>query len=271
MKTHKYIIIWTFFTLTAVLIFGGLLWKNTTAEAEEPIISLVLEGDFVNRGFFRGAADAVITVQERLFDSSTLSISVCDETGRRTELTYDEECGQWKGLDGLGGLSIEAVAYETEEGSVFLLDSEAGEEEHTDERTIQMRFRFSAEGKYEIEKIVCGDLAGNQSVLENAAYITVDKTEPELQIVMPEKEGSGREGYYDRPAAVWLYLKEHNFHPEEGPEICLIRGENTEEKLLAGEISWKEAPEKGTDWYKTSILCTEDAAYHMYVTKTSHT
>ncbi len=239
-------------------------------------VLVAVEGDSVRPNVYRDMAVAEITFQEKNFDESSVLVTVSDETGRETRLTFED--GSWKGLSGLGEGKLEMVPYgttsENEGGKEkhWFLDSEAGVLEHTEDRTVKIRLRFPEEGRFEIREASCKDLAGNTSGLAAPVSVIIDRTPPELRIVLPEEE-LVHEGYYSHPITIWLYLREHNFSPEavEGlPEMMLeIQNEEKtgwDECLEAGETgTWALAPEKGTDWYKLPIHVTEDGNYRLQV------
>lgn len=240
-----------------------ILQEDTAAKAEETKISVSLSGNAVYQNFFNGMADVIITVRERFLDKNSLSVVIQNETGREVRIVYDEEWDAWKNLDAFGEDMIEAVPYENAMGNTLLWDSEEGEELYTDNREIKMCFRFPEEGDYKITEISCSDLAGNVSKLENAADFSIDKTAPVTEVELLSEGTRGREGYYDRPVTVWFYLKEHNFCKDKSskkPQIFIKQGE-MEEKLFSGEIEWNAAPERGTDWFKAAVACTEDSFY----------
>ncbi len=246
-------------------------------------VAVAVEGDSVRDGVYRDTAVAEFTFAEKNFDENGISVTVGDETGRETRITFEN--GGWKGLDGLGEGLLEAVPYE--EGRWFL-DSEEGKPEHTGERTVKMRLRFPAEGRFEIREAVCRDLAGNTSGLSEPVSVIIDRTSPVFRIVLPE-EAVVHEGYYSHPITVWLYLKEHNFRPEETEELPQIlletvgsgadggegQPENRESdgegskkadgKSLITEGSWAAAPEEGEDWYKLPVTVAEEGNYVLRV------
>ncbi|MCD2492051.1 hypothetical protein LQE92_05350 [Lacrimispora sp. NSJ-141] len=261
------------FLTAAGLLASGIFGDGTLIQAQEietriPEIAVSVMGGAGQNNCYQDTAEAVITFHERNFDPAQVSISIQDETGRETQITYDSGRKQWMGLDGLGVGTLAAVPYVTEgEEERWFYDSEEGRTEHTQDREVEMRLRFQAERNYEIRKIACGDLAGNQTVLENAAALSIDRTDPELMMVFPEKDESvGHEGYYSRPVTVWTYLKEHNFNPEEEaawPQITVLEEPKGEKTSYTMGSRWVKAPEKGTDWYKASFFFAGDALYHL--------
>ncbi|QNM06775.1 hypothetical protein [Qiania dongpingensis] len=261
------------FLITAGLLASGTFDDGTLIQAREteapvPEITVSVIGAAGQNNCYQDTAEAVITFHERNFDPGQVSVTVQDETGRETQITYDTGREQWNGLDGLGAGVLAAVPYGTEgEKERWFYDSEEERTEHTQDREVEMRLRFQAERKYEMRKIVCGDLAGNQTVLENAAVIEVDRTDPEFMMVFPEEDESAvHEGYYSRPVTAWLYLKEHNFDPEEEagwPQIIVSEEPRGEKASYTMGSRWTKAPEKGTDWYKASFCFAGDALYHL--------
>ncbi len=261
------------FLTTAGLLTSGIFGNGTLIQAQEteaptPEITVSVIGAAGQNNCYQDTAEAVITFHERNFDPGQVSVTVQDETGRETQITYDTGRKQWSGLDGLGAGVLAAEPYETEgEEERWFYDSEEGRTEHTQDREVEMRLRFQAERKYEIRRIACGDLAGNQTVLENAAAVAVDRTNPEFVMVFPEEDESvGHEGYYSRPVTVWIYLREHNFDPEEEagwPQITVYEEPRSEKASYTMGSCWTKAPEKGTDWYKASFFFAGDALYHV--------
>lgn len=243
-------------------------------------VFVAVEGDSVSPDVYRDTAVAEITFQEKNFDEKGISLTVGDETGRETRITFESD--GWKGLAGLGEGILEIVPYEKasevsenqgEKNKCWFLDSEEGASEHTKERTVKMRLRFPAEGRFEIREASCRDLAGNVSGLAAPVSVIIDRTPPKLQIALP-KEDLVHEGYYSHPVTVWLYLREHNFRPEtaEGlPKIFLetqkgeTAGTGRNPAGMVTEQAWEQAAEKGEDWYKLPIRITEDGNYRIEV------
>ena len=254
-------------------------------------VSVTVEGDSVRPNVYRDTAVAEITFQEKNFDEESVSVTVGDETGRETRITFED--GRWRGLSGLGEGVLEVIPYgRTETGGEeaaetllpgenaerWFLDSEEGVLEHTEERTVKMRLRLPKEGCFVIREAVCRDLAGNISGLSEPIPVTIDRTPPVLQMVLPGEE-LAHEGYYGHPITVWLYLKEHNFKAEEAeglPQVILETrkkgveengegGEPYAKKTIAAEGMWEAASEKGSDWYKLPVSVTEDGNYRLRV------
>ncbi|MCI8464372.1 MAG: hypothetical protein HFI63_00695 [Lachnospiraceae bacterium] len=283
--------------------------KEETVESAEKVF-VTMEGESVRPSVYRDTAVAEFTFVEKNFDSSGISVTVGDETGRETRITFEE--GEARGLEGLGEGKLELIPYkipeaggensgdkeETPEGTgstegapvstgeVWFLDSEEGWSEHTEDRTVRMRLQFPMEGRFEIREVLCRDLAGNVSGLSAPVFVTIDRTPPKLEILLPEEE-LAHEGYYNHPITVWLYLQEHNFQSEETetlPQITLktekqgegennIRSEKEEEEKSEGKNggtedvkgSWELAPEKGEDWYKFPVNVVEEGSYFLEV------
>lgn len=261
-----------------------------TARGAPGKVAVAVEGTSVRPNVYQDTAVAEFTFYEKNFDENGVCVTIGDETGRETRLTFEE--GVWEGLAGLGEGVVEVVPYEIldaksedqgeavtqERAQRWFLDSEEGLSEHTESRTVKMRLRFPAEGCYEIREALCRDLAGNLSGLPAPVSLTIDRTQPELQMELPE-EKLAHEGYYSHPITVWLYLKEHNFRPKEAeglPRIVLEKiqegeagKENKDEKgtsgTVYGEGTWERAAEKGNDWYKLPVTVTDEGRYRLNV------
>ena len=233
-------------------------------------IAVEVDGDSIRPNVYRDTAVAEITFFEKNFDCESIMIKIGDETGRETKLTF--EGGVWKGETGLGEGVLEVVPYIREDDNgesrkYWILDSEEGTQEHTENRTVKMRFRFPKEGNFTISEVTGRDLAGNISSLSEPVFVAVDRSPPEFQITLPEEELS-HAGYYSHPITVWLFLKEHNFHPEEKdslPEVTLETGDGNAVPVEETENLWKMAPEKGKDWYKFPLNVGEEANYRIQV------
>ena len=283
---------------TAILLAAALLIPSAGALAAEASelpdppeetagkVSVAVLGTSVRPDVYQDTAVAEVTFREKNFDKNGICMIIGDETGRETRLTLEED--GWAGLSGLGEGALEVIPYETadagseapeetpqpgEDADRWFLDSEEGASEHTEERTVKMRLRFPEEGRFEIREITCRDLAGNVSGLPEPVSVTIDRTPPVLEIHIPEEE-LAHEGYYSHPVTVWLYLKEHNFKPdeEEGfPQIFLEAGkeeggeEIRAERAEGTEGCWETASEKGADWYKLPVSVTEDGNYRLNV------
>ena len=244
--------------------------KAEVVSAGQENITVEVKGDSLRPNVYRDTAVAEITYYEKNFDCESIVIKIGDETGKETRLTF--EGGVWKGETGLGEGVLEVIPYirEDDDGEsrkYWILDSEEGRPEHTENRTVKMRFRFPKEGSFTIREVSGRDLAGNISSLSEPVFVTVDRTPPEFQISLPE-EKLNHEGYYSHPITVWLFLKEHNFNPEEKdnlPQVTLKTGEGDVAPVEKTENMWKMAPEKGKDWYKFPLNVGEDANYRLQV------
>lgn len=126
----------------------------------------------------------------------------------------------------------------------------------------QCQVRFSEDGEEYKIKLAATDYAGNRSCWDEDSSFVIDKTPPQVNMVMEQK--TMRNGkYYKTPPRVFVQVLEKHLDKAALKYKRKMQGKNQSKNKIQEHIVRKGKRKKNTDWYFFTARFDRDGQYHL--------